>query len=202
MTAFDHPPPYGLLHDWLGPVMTVRLLNFARTKRESFEESSIGYGDAKRVDHSRRRSLRLKNLGPLRDEIAAKTTNALPIMFECLGSARFEPCEIEMELVAHGDDAFFSRHIDTRPAGVGKPTRRIISAVYYFYASPKGFTGGALRVYSLNGRAHADIEPTNDTLVFFPSWMPHEVQKVSCPSGRFEASRFAINIWLHDSAPG
>jgi Rps23 Pro-64 3,4-dihydroxylase Tpa1-like proline 4-hydroxylase len=56
-------------------------------------------------------------------------------------------------------------------------------------------------VYSLAGGkvsgAFVDIEPANDTLVFFPSWYPHEVLPVSCPSGRFEDSRFAINCWVH-----
>ena len=75
------------------------------------------------------------------------------------------------------------------------------SAVYYFHRSPKSFSGGALRLYSFEASEErgtfVDIEPTNDTLVFFPSWFPHEVRPVVCPSGRFEDSRFAINCWVH-----
>jgi hypothetical protein len=43
----------------------------------------------------------------------------------------------------------------------------------------------------------ADIEPEYDTLVFFPSWSPHEVLPVHVPSGRFMDSRFDINCWIH-----
>jgi Rps23 Pro-64 3,4-dihydroxylase Tpa1-like proline 4-hydroxylase len=57
-----------------------------------------------------------------------------------------------------------------------------------------------LRIYAFADEketgAFVDIEPTNDTLVFFPSWFPHEVLPVACPSGRFEDSRFAINCWV------
>ena len=81
------------------------------------------------------------------------------------------------------------------------PSQRVISAVYYFYRLPKSFSGGVLRLHSVAGGGEegsfVDIEPTNDTLVFFPSWFPHEVLPVACPSGRFEDSRFTINCWFH-----
>jgi SM-20-related protein len=58
-----------------------------------------------------------------------------------------------------------------------------------------------LRIYPLIGRdksnAFVEIEPANDRLVFFPSWFPHEVLPVVCPSGRFEDSRFAVNFWIY-----
>jgi Rps23 Pro-64 3,4-dihydroxylase Tpa1-like proline 4-hydroxylase len=31
----------------------------------------------------------------------------------------------------------------------------------------------------------------------FPSWAPHEVMPISCPSKRFTDSRFAINYWVY-----
>jgi Rps23 Pro-64 3,4-dihydroxylase Tpa1-like proline 4-hydroxylase len=76
--------------------------------------------------------------------------------------------------------------------------------VYYFHAQPKAFSGGVLRLHSLasgkgDGGEHVDVEPVNDTLVFFPSWYPHEVLPVTCDSSRFEDSRFAINFWVHRS---
>ena len=60
--------------------------------------------------------------------------------------------------------------------------------------------GGVLRIYSFTDNndtgSFVDIELTNDSLVFFPSWLTHEVLPVTCPSGRFEDSRFAINCWV------
>jgi Rps23 Pro-64 3,4-dihydroxylase Tpa1-like proline 4-hydroxylase len=43
--------------------------------------------------------------------------------------------------------------------------------------------------------AFADIEPGQNRLVAFPSWAPHEVMPISCPSRRFIDSRFAVNCW-------
>jgi Rps23 Pro-64 3,4-dihydroxylase Tpa1-like proline 4-hydroxylase len=47
-----------------------------------------------------------------------------------------------------------------------------------------------------------DVEPLHNSLVVFPAWLPHEVLKVSCPSGRFADSRFAINCWFHGVPKG
>ena len=80
--------------------------------------------------------------------------------------------KLEVEMVAHGDGAFFAEHSDTLLEGQKFVIRRIISAVYYFHRLPKSFTGGILRIYPLAGREKSDayIEPVNDTLIFFPSW--------------------------------
>jgi len=89
--------------------------------------------------------------------------------------------------------AFFTEHCDTVVDGRKLAVGRLISAVYYFHRLPKSLSGGVLRIYPLTGRAKSDafveVEPSNDTLVFFPSWFPHEVLPVSCPTGQFEDSR-------------
>lgn len=145
--------------------------------------------------------MKLKQLGDLEGELEARARETLPAMVQQLGATRFEPSKFELEMVAHGDGAFYAKHRDTNvfssdPFANG----RIISAVYYFHRVPKSFSGGLLRIYSFAGDkdtdAFVDIEPTNDTLVFFPSWFPHEVLPVACPSGLFEDSRFAINCWV------
>ena len=110
----------------------------------------------------------------------------------------FEPSRFEFEMAAHGDGAFCKRR---RYNFIGKDpkSRRFISAVYYFHRTPKVFSGGTLRIHSFTGSngVFVDMEPTNDTLVFFPSWFPHEVLPVICPSDRFEDLHFAINWWVH-----
>jgi len=140
-------------------------------------------------------------LGDLEDELRGRARETLSAMFQQFGAARFEPSKFELEMVAHGDEAFYGKHRDTNVlTGPKFNNRRIISAVYYFHRVPKAFSGGTLRIYSFVGDqdtgAFIDVEPTNDTLVFFPSWFPHEVLPVVCPSGRFEDSRFAINCWI------
>ena len=123
-------------------------------------------------------------------------------MFQQALTLPFEPSRFEFEMAAHGDGAFCKRRRYNFIGNNSKLHRRI-GAVYYFHRTPKVFSGGALRIYSFEVTADrgtfVDIEPTNNTLVFFPSWFPHEVLPVVCPSGRFEDSRFAINCWVHPS---
>jgi Rps23 Pro-64 3,4-dihydroxylase Tpa1-like proline 4-hydroxylase len=199
--AFTTPPTYGRISNWLGPQLCTRLLDFAQAHCGSFGVSGVGGGEHKRVDLTLRRSMRLKQLGDLEGELQVRARESLPAMFQQLGAARFEPSKFELEMVAHGDGAFYAKHRDTNVFSSDPSANpRIISAVYYFHRIPKSFSGGALRIYSFAGQADkgafVDIEPTNDTLVFFPSWFPHEVLRVVCPSGLFENSRFAINCWV------
>lgn len=202
--VFAKPPSYGRIANWLGLQSVERLLHNAESRRENFAVSGVGRGENKRVDLTLRRSMRLKQLGDLQGELQARVRDTLPAMFRQLGTTSFEPSKLELEMVAHGDGAFYARHRDTNvfsdAVGAAFGNRRIISAVYYFHRIPKCFSGGVLRIYGFAGQKQAaafvDVEPENDTLVFFPSWFPHEVLPVISPSGRFEDSRFAINCWV------
>lgn len=199
-SVFLKPPVHGHVANWLGQHMAERLLEFAQSHRDGLRETRV-WNSAKaegEVKLDSRRSWQIKFQGGLRDEVGAHARALLPDMCGQLGTTRFEPRELEIELVAHCDGAFFREHQDR----LGAPRlSRLISAVYYFHRLPKSFSGGALRIYPIAGSKSAnefvEIEPINDTLVFFPSWFPHEVLPVNCPSGRFEDSRFAINCWFH-----
>ena len=197
---FNKIPPYALVRDWLGTETVERLLRFAQSNEHRFEDTRSrtekGRASTVRVGY-----LRNSSLGNLKAEVRAKVVDLLPVMFERLGIKPFIPSKIEVELVAHGDGAFFLRHIDTLTHREGR--RRIISAVYYFHALPKAFSGGVLRLHSLAASGQqctfVDIAPDYDTLVFFPSFFPHEVLPVKCASRHFLDSRFAINFWIHRS---
>ena len=199
--AFNQVPPYGRIHHWLGEKTVGDLLFYAQSNHHLFEESAIGHG-SHRVDHTRRVSSTLRKLGHFESHLQAKVQDLLPAMVEKIGGTVFTPSRFELELVAHGDGAFFSRHIDTATQYAGPASHRIISAVYYFYRVPKAFTGGVLRIHSLAASGQqgtfVDVEPEFDMLVFFPSWFPHEVLPVACPGGHFMESRFAINCWIHN----
>ena len=199
--VFAKPPAHGRISNWLGPRLRTRVLDYAQARRDSFIVSGVGRGEHKRVDLTLRRSMMLRELGDLEGELRAQAREALPVMFQQLGTAHFEPSKIELQMVAHGDGAFYARHRDTNVFSSNAfANGRVISAVYYFHRIPKSFSGGTLRIYSFAGHtdtgAFVDLEPTDDSLVFFPSWFPHEVLPVVCPSGRFEDSRFAINCWV------
>ena len=181
----SRPPKFGGISNWLGTDTAARILSFARNAENQFVPSDIGYGESKRIDLARRRSSKLKHLGELESELQEHTQEALPLIFDQLSCTPFDPAWLEFEMIAHSDGAHFSRHADTviRPE---MTSYRAISAVYYFHDRPKSFHGGLLRIHSIGGHegSFVDIEPTNDKLIFFPSWYPHEVTPVVCPSGK------------------
>jgi SM-20-related protein len=195
-------PPYGVIHDWLGTEAVEGLLRFAQSNEHSFQDTTVVRKEGRQIDRARRVSKKLQSLGVLENELRGKLLGVLPAMFNKLGNKPFIPSKIEVEFVVHGDAAFFLRHVDTiahDPDHGG--SSRVFSAVYYFYALPKAFSGGVLRLYSLAPSVQegtfVDIAPNRDMLLFFPSFFPHEVLPVKCPSGQFLDSRFAINFWVH-----
>jgi len=96
------------------------------------------------------------------------------------------------------------------PAGIAgqtvdNSTRRMLTAIYYFYRDPKLFTGGDLRLYDLRAKpssnsspdAFVTIAPEQNTLLVFPSELGHEVMPVIQRTGNFADFRFVVNCWLH-----
>ena len=178
------------------------LLAFAVAHEPHFEASGVGStvtGTA-RLEATIRASLMLphKHFMPWRDRITAIVKPLLPGILDELGLKPFDIERYEIELARHNDGEFYLRHIDT---GTGVKTeiggRRAVSLVYYFHAEPKAFDGGALRLYALTREdIFVDVLPKQNRLVAFASWVPHAVMPISCRSGRFIDSRFAINCWV------
>ena len=111
-----------------------------------------------------------------------------------LAIASFEPDRFECQATAHHDGAFFKRHTD---AAAGRNVGRILSFVYYLWREPKLFSGGHLKFYGPDGAVSNEIEPENNSIVFFPSVLDHEVTLVTCPSKAFTDGRFTVNGWVH-----
>lgn len=135
--VFLKPPPHGLIANWLGPEMAQRLLDFVQEHREGFFPSGIGYGEHSRVDATIRRSGRITDLGDLKQELRPRIRAVLPTVLRQLGAEAFEPGRIELEMVAHGDGAFFTEHKDIAVQDEKFVVRRVITAVYYFHRLPK-----------------------------------------------------------------
>ena len=191
--------PHAVVRNFLGEELVARLLEYAEVSEGLFTQASAGVGGAKRVDPGVRVSRRLSDCGPLTEEIKARLLARVPALIATLGLVPFQPAGADIELVAHGDGAFYKRHLDVS-IGSGAPAdSRVLSTVYYFYRMPKPFSGGALRLHPFVGRDHTacvDVEPERDLLVAFPASAPHEVLPVRCPSNRFMDSRFAVNGWI------
>lgn len=161
----------------------------------------IGVGAMRRVVPANRNVLVVQDLRPLTQELETLATGWLPQVFEPLGLKPFETGSLGLSLVAYGDGAFYRRHVDTH-VGVTGGSRgpRRVTFVCYFLRQPKAFNGGALRLYQPLGTETIDIEPEHRLVTAFPSWIPHEVLPVSCPSGDLADYRFGLNIWVHGPA--
>jgi SM-20-related protein len=196
--GFTEIAPHKLIRHFLGLDMVKQLLAHADTNRAAFTPTGLGDG---RIDPEVRVSLLLRDFGPLRDFLVPRFGAVMDQAQADLRLSPFELERLELELVAHGNGAFYRRHIDTRTGESEQTTERVLSGVFYFYAPPKAYDGGELRLHSVlppeQGGHYLDIVPEQDMLLLFPSWAPHEVRPITCPSGEFMNSRFAINCWYH-----
>lgn len=195
-------PPYVVLRNFLDEETVTGLLEHALSRQSDFTPTRVV---ANSVNPEVRVSTGLRNLGGYRQLLKTRILGLVPELIARLQVTPFETPKLETELVAHGDGAFYKRHVDTQTARYDDVNQiRVLSGVYYFHAEPKAFSGGALRLYAIGGKPEedfVDVEPARNSLLIFPSWAPHEVMPVSCPSGRFVDSRFAINCWVLRGKP-
>jgi len=188
--------PYRVVNDFLDEDSVDGLLRLTLSREAQFRKTTIGTGDAARLAPDVRMSLCLRPLEDLQPLFVPRLRELASRVAGDMGLSVVDELLIELELVAHGDGAFYKRHIDTQTGG-DATSRRVLSGVYYFNHQPKGFSGGALRLYAVGAdKRFFDIEPAHNSFVVFPSWAPHEVMPVSCPSGEFIHSRFAVNCWM------
>jgi Rps23 Pro-64 3,4-dihydroxylase Tpa1-like proline 4-hydroxylase len=192
-------PPFLRRRGFLASEERAALLAWSLANEARFQPAQLR---GRAVDPSVRRALVLRDLGPLREVFETRVADLLPTFIDTLGLPAFEPSGIDLELAAHNDGAHFALHTDTytQPSSTARG-HRMLSAVYYFHAEPRGFTGGQLRLHRFGTTAPTsefeEIEPAQNCLVAFPSWAPHEVRPIACPSRAFAHSRFAVNVWIH-----
>jgi SM-20-related protein len=208
--SLERPAPHLVIENFIDEVALKALLQYCIGKEDAFSLAAVSDGTQSLVDGQLRQSRSLTQADEfilsVHTSFRMQLSAMLPRILAALGLSSFVPSVFELELVAHNDGAFFARHIDTfTGAGELPEHQRMVSAVYYFHASPKAFTGGELRLFPLLGQGDnarwRDIEPVNNTLVCFPSFAPHQVLPIVCPSGAFADSRFAINTWICRQAP-
>lgn len=195
---FNHRVIDGFLTDSLRD----RLLQYTLASESDFSPSMLYAKDesaAGALDANIRKSLHCKNgLGPLKPEFKEVVHAALPSLIPELGCTPFEIAGLELELTAHGNGSFFHPHIDIRthsPKGSG--SARMVTLVYYFSVQPQAFRGGEIVILPIGPGDPVVIEPQNNRLVAFASFVPHEVRTVICEPDEFSRSRFAINCWVH-----
>jgi SM-20-related protein len=158
----------------------------------------IANGTSDYYPDARKGQLSNDRLGPQRPAFHAALFAAFPAICTATGVAHFDLLEIDMRLAAHKDGDFFSLHRDSFTGSDRTQTRgdRLITAVYYFHQTPRAFRGGDLLIHPFDKSAPVIVEPRNNRLVAFPSFMLHEVTPVTVPSGDFADSRFSVSCWF------
>ena len=184
------------------------LLEWIIANRARFTPAKVAHeGSGARIG-SVRTGLKLRDLGPQAEPLTRRLLEILPEISGALGCHAPHNPKLELEITAYGDGAFYAAHRDIM-VGAGRTAwsahageDRLLSAVYYLHIEPKAFTGGTLDLFRFGVEPakseHKDrvrVEPDDNKLIAFPSWVFHEVMPVSCPGNRFENHRFAVNCW-------
>ena len=197
--------PYVSLANFLGAGQE-KVLSKVVSQQGRFQPATVMHegGGKPEVDERMRRAMTLDDLDFIRGEFIEQLKGALPGALSRIGVQGFPVGEIEVQITHSGDGDYYRMHRDTDATST-----RFVSFVYFFYAEPRQFYGGELRIYDnrrVKGVAHADssqlLSPRQDTLVIFPSDLPHELLPVRVPSNKFEDGRFTINGWIHRGAEG
>jgi len=202
-------PPHTQLFNILNEAEQAELLAWAIDNERSFQPAEVYLRTTQDdvLDPERRTAWKLRDLGPNEKVLRERLMDRLPEIMAGTGYRGPTPSSLEFELNAYGEGGHFRPHLDLstgkdrKPIGAKPGEDRVISAVYYFYTEPKGFSGGALRLFRLitgsdGTEDSVAYEPMQNSLVAFPSWTWHGVERVSCPSGRFSDHRFGLNCWF------
>jgi Rps23 Pro-64 3,4-dihydroxylase Tpa1-like proline 4-hydroxylase len=197
---------YLRIMDFLSPAEHQLLIKRALACQADFHESGVvgrQGEDTLNYDVRRSRTLSGARLEEIWSIFDRRLQGILPGVRKELGMAWFHLGEVERQLTAHGSGGFFAPHVDT-----GHPitANRRISCVYYFHASPCRFSGGELRMYDTwvtpsgdtAAATYTTLTPVDNSIVFFPSDMFHEVLPVHSDTDAFASSRFTMTIWFRE----
>ncbi len=191
-----------LLEEFLVPQELKTLLNFTLRHRADFQIAKVRPPESPdgEVDYYHRRAKVLLDLGKVHTLFAKRIHCFLPWVCNRLRLPLFHITELEAQITASNDGDHFGLHNDS-----GYPfSTRELSFVYYYHNEPKAFTGGELRIHEMSLEwAHIPSDtfdtvlPAQNCIVFFPSFLMHQIMPVRCQSRRLSDSRFTVNGWLH-----
>jgi len=196
------PAPYAQFDDFLDADDVGHLIDFI--KRHEQDLSPSGVLAAPGDEHlDIRRSRTLFELGEIWPIFERQLVGLLPTIRRELNEQWFPLDHIERQLSVHHDGDFFSVHNDS---GGPEVMSRRVTYVYYFNIEPKQFEGGELWVYDFfekdfirwKGDAHVALQPRHNSIVFFPSWVHHEVRPVHGLAEGIEGCRMTVNGWFHE----
>lgn len=188
--------PYLLLDNFIDPALHSELVKFVLAHEKDFTPATVSTGDAD-TGHA----LVLHDFPQFAGLFRDRVRSLVPQLTTAFGIGEFPVGDVECQLVAQNDGDCFQLRNDN---GSPDTLERMISYVFYFHNEPKSFSGGEFRLYNSRiadgrsecGEAAAEIEPKNNSILFFPSHCHHEVLPVRCPSNRFVDGRFTATGWV------
>jgi Rps23 Pro-64 3,4-dihydroxylase Tpa1-like proline 4-hydroxylase len=199
------PAPYVRFDDVLSRRDHRRLLRFALSHVDGYQQSGLSGPEGAVFDDSYRRSQTYFDVSPEMAVVSDVVRSLLPYLRAELGIPWFSPLKYEVQLHTHRHGDFFRAHPDCVPSD--NPKRRL-SAVYYFYEEPRPFRGGELSLYD---RRQTDegvqqlasatvVDPLNNSLVAFASDLTHEVSPVMALGDVDTARplRHSVSVWVYE----
>ena len=195
------PAPYVQFDDFLEDQDVDRLIEFVQRHEEDLSPSSVlaAPGDEEAEIRRSRTLFELDEIWPM---FEPQLVGLLPTIRREIEEPWFPLHHIERQLSVHHDGDFFGTHNDNGGPAVRS---RLVTYVYYFNMAPKQFGGGDLWVYDYfeqdhvrwKGDEHVILEPRHNSIVFFPSWVHHEVRPVQSMIEGIAGCRMTVNGWFH-----
>lgn len=195
-TTTDLISRYAQIDHFLTQVELQKLIDYVIARESAFVPTTTS---TNAEDY--RRSMVLHSFPEFSELLINRIKAVLPDVLNKLNIPAFPVANIEAQLTLHNDGNFYKVHNDN---GSPDTATRFFTYVYYFNREPKAYSGGELRIYDskihhtyyVAADTYKDIEPRNNSIVFFLSRYMHEVLPVRCPSKAFADSRFTINGWV------
>lgn len=193
--------PYFRIEHFLPDNEREALIRIVLDKQNEFEQSTVVTG----VD-GHRKSMVLNGDEFIVPLFTRKISDLADQVGRALGKhvGEVKLGDIECQVTAHLDGGYYHAHADT---GSADTAGRVFSYVYYFQSRPRAFFGGELKLYEprieggedVTGADSVLIKPEDNTIIFFPSQLWHEILPTYVPSKLFSDSRFTVNGWIRRS---
>jgi Rps23 Pro-64 3,4-dihydroxylase Tpa1-like proline 4-hydroxylase len=172
--------------DFLDTSMIEQVREVATINQHKFVPTSVSTNVA---NYRRSTVLWHYHFVPLYEAFVARLRSYLPLVTTTLGMS-FDIGNIEVQMTSSSHSDYFKSHNDN---GTPDTASRRLTFVYYFQMlDTKGFTGGEL---TLDTSPPIMIQPNNNSIVWFPSHLMHEVHPVTS-DGSFMDSRTTLNGWI------
>lgn len=185
--------------EFLTPFELQALGSYLETHSADFVPSAVLTGEGESRDDESRKSSVFDPTPAIKRLFIPRLRSVLPKVLAELEITPFEVGDIQIQVTASGDGDFFIPH---RDIGHERTNNRRVTFVYYAHREPASFTGGALR-FHLSGGSFLDVQPRQNSVVFFDPRLEHEVLPVSCAESSLASSRITVNGWFctEDPAP-